>query len=191
MFSLTSKLYDFSEKVAWLMGLTLLFIIFSLPIITLPSALTALIATTRQAEHRMFNTFVTYFKENLLRSMVIFVFNIFSYLSIMQIRYLIGILPLSGLIFLFISSFVMMYNLNCYLLVSILKKCELAFFRQVFFFTIGTFYKTFFFPFIGAAILLLLPTIAGISSFFIIFGLLIAIYIKMIHKELAVIKDYI
>ena len=190
MFSLDSKLYDVSEQVARLMGLTLLFIIFSLPIITMPSALTALIATVRQSEQTLFATFMKHFKENLLRSLIIFVFSIFSYLFLVQLRYSIGILPMAGVLFFFILSFVMMYNLNCYLLISVLNKSGITFFRQVFFFTLGTFYKTFFFPLIGVAILLILPIVIGVSAFFIMFGILVAIYIRMVKKELEVIKDY-
>ena len=188
---LASRMYAVCVAVARLMHITLLFLLFSIPLITMGASLTALIATIRQPEFIVFKTFWKVFKENFFRSCIVMIFTVFTLMFLGQARAFTVGLPAGNIIYFFILSFLVVYNLNAYLLVSMLKKSNLTFFRQVFFFTIGTFYKGFFIPLITAGLAIILPIIGGIPLLLMSLSIALSIYIKMIRNDLEVIKEYL
>lgn len=188
---LNSRFYSVCEAIINLIGLTCLLIIFSLPIVTIGSSMTAFIASLRQPEYKALEIFVKEFKANFLRSAVNYIFSIFSIMFMMQIRYLTIGLVAGNIIYFVILAFVIAYNINLYVLISIIKKSNLTFFRQAFFFTLATFYKGFFLPIIGAALLVISPIIGGIPLLLMSLGIIVKIYLKMIKKDLIEVCEYI
>ena len=188
---LASRMYAICSTIFNLMYLTLLFMLFSLPIITIAPAFIALVATIRQPQLNIFPTFFKSFKQNFFRSFAILAFNIASIMFLAQIRPFIGTILMGNLVYSFILGFLIVYNLNAYLLVDLLKKANLTFFRQVFFFTVGTFYKSFFIPIIAAGLVIIFPIIGGATLLLMAVSIVPAIYLKMIKKDLEIIKDYL
>lgn len=171
--------------------LTVIFILFSLPIITIGASLTAIIATIRQPRYKIINLFWTNFRANFLTSLVVLIFTGFTIMFLTQVWHFIGNMPFGNIIYFFIFIFLVVYNLNAYLLISILEKCSITFFRQVFFFTIGTFYKTFFIPIIAMGLIVVSPIIGGMLLLFMSISIVLRIYIKMVNKDLDVVKEYL
>jgi len=188
---LASRLYAICLVISKMMYLTLLFILFALPIITIGASLTALFATIRQPEFVIFKTFWKSFKENIFRSLVVMIFTGFTIMFLTQVWHFIGDMFAGNIIYFFILTFLIVYNLNAYLLVSILKKCSITFFRQVFFFTIGTFYKSFFIPVIAAGLSVVFPIIGGIPLMLMSLSIVLSIYVKLIKNDLETIKEYL
>lgn len=188
---LGSRLYAICLAISKMAYLTVLFILFSLPIITIGASLSALIATIRQPEHKIFKTFWNSFKDNVFRSLVVLIFTGFTIMFLTQVWYFIGNMPFGIIIYFFIFIFLVVYNINAYLFISILEKCNITFFRQVFFFTIGTFYKTFFIPVIAGGLVVISPIIGGIPLLFMSVTIVLTIYIKMLTNDLEVVKDYL
>lgn len=188
---LSSRFYAICNELTRLIYLTLLFILFSLPIFTIGSSFVALIATIRQPESNTFSLFWQTFKENLFRGSVVLLFTGFSVMFLIQFWQFAHMLFAGHIILSFIAIFLIVYNLNAYLFVSILKKCNMTFFRQVFFFTIGTIYKTFFVPLIAIIFAIVAPIIGGYPLAVMSISMVLAIYVKIIKKDLEVIKDYL
>lgn len=188
---LASRLYAICFATSKMIYLTVLFILFSLPIITIGGSLTALIATIRQPEYKIFQVFWNSFKENFFRSLVVLIFTGFTVMFLTQVWHFIGNMPFGIIIYFFIFIFLVVYNINAYLLISLLEKCSITFFRQVFFFTIGTFYKTFFIPIIAMGLVVASPIMGGILLLFMSTSIVLHIYIKMINKDLEVVKEYL
>jgi len=158
--------------------------LFSLPIITIGASLTALIATIRQPEYKVFGLFWQMFKENILRGTVVLMFTGFSILSLMELWHFANAIPAGNIMLILIGIFLIVYNLNAYLFVSILKKCGLTFFRQVFFFTIGTIYKTFIVPVIAVIFAIVAPIIGDIPLLLMSLPIVLTIYVKLVKNDL-------
>ena len=188
---LASRLYAICLAISKMMYLTILFIIFSLPLITVGASLTALIATIRQPEYKIFKIFWNNFRRNFLRSLIVLIFTGFTIMFLVQVWDFIGNMPAGNIIYFFIFIFLVVYNLNAYLLVSILEKYNITFFRQVFFFTLGTFYKTFFIPLIAAGLAVVSPIVGGTPLLFMSISIVLTIYVKMLNKDLKIVKDYL
>jgi len=188
---LSSRLYTICNAVTRLMYVTLLFLLFSLPIVTMGPALTALIATLRQPEFGTFPTFWRAFATNFLRSLVVSAFTVFSIIFSEQIRFWTLGIPMGNVVYAIALIFLIVYNLNAYLFVSILKKCNLTFFRQVFFFTIGTFYKTFLIPLMGVGLGILSPIVGGLPMLLMSISVLLGLYVRMIRKDLEVVEEHL
>jgi len=193
MFSdlLNSKFYAVCLAFTKWIYLTLLFLVFSLPIITAGTSLTALIATIRQPEYEVWKIFWKTYKENFIRGTVVFIFTGFTLMFLFQAWNILGAIPGGNIIYLFLLIFLIVYNLNAYLFVSILNKCGITFFRQVFFFTIGTLYKTFFVPILGAGIFIVAPIIGGNIMFLLSISIILTIYVAMVKKDIQVVEELI
>ncbi|MCL2560558.1 MAG: DUF624 domain-containing protein [Turicibacter sp.] len=188
---LSSRFYAVSVGITRIMYVTVLFLLFSLPLLTIGVSLTALIATIRQPEYKAFGVFWETFKDNLLRGSVVLLFTGFTVMFLFQAWHFIGVLPAGNVIFIFLTVFLIVYNLNAYLFVSLLKKCNITFFRQVFFFTIGTLYKTFLIPLIAAALSIVAPIIGGWPLLILSISMVLTIYVKLVEKDLEVVEDYL
>lgn len=188
---LSSKFYGFCNLLTRFIYLILLFLVFSLPIITIGSSLTALIATIRQPEYKTFSLFWKTFKENFFRGTVVLLFTGFTVLFLMEFWRLVHAFPAGNIILMLIAIFLIVYNLNAYLFVSILKKCNITFFRQVFFFTIGTIYKTFLIPVIALIFAFIFPIIGGWPLLLMSIPMVLSIYVRIIKKDLEVIEEYL
>jgi len=186
---LASRLYAVCEMITNIVIVTILFFLFSLPIFTIGASMTALITVLRNPEFKVFNLFIKTFKENFLRSIVVMIFTIFSIMFITQIRVMTTGVPAGNIIYFVILSFVVAYNLNIFVLLNVLNKCNLSFFRQVFFFTIGTFYKGFFVPLIAAVLVIVTPIIGGVPLLMMSLSLILMIYLKMIRKDLETVEE--
>jgi len=188
---LSSRFYAICNSVTKIIYLTILFMLFSLPIVTIGASLAALIATIRQPEYKTFSVFWQMFKENILRGTVVLIFTGFSVLSLMEFRHFAGALPAGNIMLILVGIFLIVYNLNAYLFVSILKRCGLTFFRQVFFFTIGTIYKTFLVPVIAAAFAIVAPIIGDIPLLLMSIPIVLTIYVKLVKNELETVEKLI
>lgn len=188
---LSSRFYAICNEITRLIYITIIFIIFSLPIITIGASLTALIATIRQPEYKTLPLFWQTFKENLLRGGVVLLFTAFSTMFLVQLWQFAGTIPAGNIIFIFIAIFLSVYNLNAYLFVSIIKKCGITFFRQIFFFTIGTLYKTFLVPVIAIIFAIVAPIIGGYPLAMLSTCIVLSIYVKIIKKDLELIEEYL
>lgn len=188
---LSSRMYAASVAVWRLVIITMLVLLFSIPIVTVGAAFASMIATIRQSDYPVFKTFWKNFRENIFRSLPLLFFTIVSISFLEILRQLVRGMPIGGILFLLALIFLIAYNLNAYLLVSILKKCNLTFFRQVFFFTIGTLYKVFFIPIIASLLVIVAPLIGGNMLLIISLGSVVLIYVRMIRTDLETIEEFI
>jgi len=181
---LSSKFYAVSVTLTRYIFLTVLLIIFSLPVITIGASLAATIATIRQPEYPTFQLFWRSFRMNILRGGVVFLFSGFTIMFIFQFAQFARVMPFGNTFLFVVSIFLIVYNLNAYLFVDILKKCSYTFFRQVFFFTIGTIYKTFFIPIIAFGFAFVAPIIGGWPLLFMSIPVVLAIYVRMVRNDI-------
>jgi len=188
---LSSKFYEFCTVLTRFIYLTILFLIFSLPFITLGASLTALTATVRQPDYPTFGMFFKTFRENILRGTVIMIFTGFTIIFLAQFWQLARVIRIGNIILIFLTIFLIVYNLNAYLFVSILKKSNITFFRQVFFFTIGTIYKTFFVPIIALGLAFVLPIIGGWPLLLMGIPMILAIYVRMVKNDVATVLEVV
>lgn len=188
---LSSKFYAVCTEFTRLLFATGLFILFLLPIVTFGASLTAFIETVRKSDYSTFNVFWESFKSNVLKGSVVMIFTGFTVMFLMQIWYFLVRFPLGSVVFIVVMIFMIVYNLNAYLFVSLLKKTNFTFFRQVYFFTIGTLYKTFFVPVIAFGFVLIAPFLGGNVFLIISVGPLLAIYVRLIKKDLETVEEYL
>ena len=181
---LSSRFYAYSVTLTRYIGLVLLFLLFSLPLITFGASLTALIAAIRQSDYPAFQIFWKTFKENILRGLVVQIFSVFSIMFLYQLWQIADGVPMGGLLLLLLGIILIVYNLNAYLFVSILKKCNITFFRQVFFFTIGTLYKTFLIPIIAFALTFLFSIIHGWGLIILGIPIILGIYVRFVKNDI-------
>ena len=181
---LSSRFYAFSVTLTRYIGLVVLFLLFSLPLITFGASSAALIAAIRQSDYPAFQIFWQTFKENIVRGTVVLVFTIFTIMFLYQLWQTSDAIPLGNFLTMLAGIFLIVYNLNAYLFVSILKKCNIIFFRQVFFFTIGTLYKTFLIPIIAFALTFVFAIINGWGLIILGIPIVLAIYIRFIRNDI-------
>ena len=186
---LSSRFYAICNGIARIMYLTILFMLASLPMITIGASLTALIATSRQPECNVFSLFWQTFTANILRGTVVLIFTVFSMLSLMELWYFANMIPAGNILVILVGIFLIVYNLNAYLFVSILKRCGLTFFRQVFFFTIGTIYKTFLVPVIAVIFAIVTPIIGDIPLLLMSLPIVLTIYVKLVKNDLETVEE--
>jgi len=180
---LSSRFYAFSVTLTRYICLAFLFILFSLPIFTFGASLTALIATIRQPDYPTFKLFWQMFKENILRGTIVLVFTIFTIMFLYQLWQISVGIPGGNLLLLLLGIILIVYNLNAYLFVSILKKCGITFFRQIFFFTIGTLYKTFLIPVIAFGLTFVFSIISGWGLIILGIPMILAIYVRFVKND--------
>jgi len=181
---LSSRFYAYSVTLTRFIGLVLLFLLFSLPLITFGASSAALIASIRQSDYPAFQIFWKTFKENIIRATVVMVFTIFTIMFLYQLWQIADGVPMGNLLLLLFGIILIVYNLNAYLFVSILKKCNIIFFRQVFFFTIGTLYKTFLVPIIAFGLTFVFAIINGWGLIILGIPIVISIYVRMIKNDI-------
>jgi len=189
MIALSSKLYSFCEELMRLISLNILLIVFSLPVVTAGGAIVATMEAIRHPTTPLIRTYITCFKANFLKSLMVMGFSLCSYMFVKQLTLTINGLPFSIIINFLIMSLLLTYNLNCYLLANVLKEQGIKFFRQAFYFTLGTFHKTFFFSLLGIGLTLLLSIVLGLFMFLVLFSSLIYLYVKLVTKELNQIQN--
>jgi len=180
---LSSRFYAFSVTLTRYIGLVLLLFLFSLPLITFGASLTAMLATIRQPDYPTFQIFWKTFKENILRGTIVLGFTIFTIMFLYQLWQIADGVPGGNLLLLLLGIILVVYNLNAYLFVSILKKCNITFFRQVFFFTMGTIYKTFLIPIIAVVLTFLFAIINGWALIILGIPIVLAIYVRMVKND--------
>jgi len=186
---INSKFYAISVEIVRLAYITVLFLLFSIPVITIGASFSASINTIRKSDYSVWPTFWDSFKRNFLQATIILIFSLFSVLFLYQTWNIIGALPAGNFLYIFLLILVIVYNLNAYLFASILKKSGITFFRQVFFFTIGTLYKTFFVPIIAAGLAFIFIIIGGVILFALSFSVSILIYLKIIKNDLETVEE--
>jgi len=108
---LSSKFYTVCNGLARLLVLTILFILFSLPIVTVGVSFVALITAIRQPEYNTLTTFWQTFKENILRGSVVLIFTGFTVLFLAQFWQFSASIPAGNIIFIFVLIFLIVYNL--------------------------------------------------------------------------------
>lgn len=186
-----SKFYRVCEGIFNLMYVTCLLIVCSLPIFTLGASLTAFISVLRQPEYKVFDTFITVFKDNFLRSFVMTIFTLFVVMFLFQIQLMMTNLVGGNILFFVVLSFMTAYLVNIYVFLSILKKSNVAFLRQIFFFTIGTFYKGFFIVFMSALLGIAFSIIGGTPLLFLVPSVVLWLYLKFIDKDIKTVQELI
>lgn len=180
---LSSRFYAFSVTLTRYIGLVLLLFLFSLPLITFGVSLTAMLATIRQPDYPTFQIFWKTFKENILRGTIVLGFTIFTIMFLYQLWQITAGVPGGNFLLLLLGIILIVYNLNAYLFVSILKKSNITFFRQVFFFTMGTIYKTFLIPIIAVVLTFLFAIINGWALIILGIPIVLAIYVRMVKND--------
>ncbi|MGX7418035.1 hypothetical protein ACWOFR_04440 [Carnobacterium gallinarum] len=184
MFSLTSRFYRFCEVVMRLFCLNVLFILFSIPLVTLGGSFTALVVGVKQMDQPIVANFSANFRKSWLRSLPLVAFSIVSILFLISFNNLLQGVPGNVVIRLVMQSFVLVYNVNNYSLLGFTDGRGLDLFRSSFYFTLGTFHKTFFFPvvIVGCVWLGTLPI--GVVAALFLFSGLMWFYLKLVQKEL-------
>ncbi|WP_424684468.1 DUF624 domain-containing protein [Enterococcus sp.] len=144
MFALDSRFYRVTTWLYRVMVTNLLFIVVSLPLVTLAPAFSALVATLKDGENpHLVKPFLTAFKTNFWRSLPLGIFNLFSAVFMLGLlkSNLQGLLTLKLVLIVF-GLFLLMYNLNLYLIqLTFHYAGYLELFQMTFFFTLMTVYK--------------------------------------------------
>lgn len=187
MFSISSKFYTVSVRIYQLICLNFLLIVFSLPIVTVGAAFSATIQVDL-AKHGVdiWRPFLTYFKQAFKQSLPLLLFNVFSLFFIISLNTVAfngsNFLHLIKLVF---TSFIISYNINTYVIDSIFDGEKIMeVFRLTFIFTIGTFFKTCFFPLLSIGLVYVAISVFGYSTFLFITSLPIAVYLFLIKKDI-------
>jgi uncharacterized membrane protein YesL len=144
LFALESKFYRFCEIGFRMIVLNIFFLIASFPIITVPAAISAVIAANESPETKIYTFFWLHFRKVLLKTLPIGVFNIFSfYFGLASLR---GALFSNFLFLKFLTIivvlFLLSYNINLYILQVRGEQKLFYLFRDGFIFTIMYFHKT-------------------------------------------------
>lgn len=155
MFGIESRFYKISCLIYKFVVLNLLFLLTSLIVITIPAGFSALIQTLDSSEHRLVRDYFKYFKQSILKTIPIGIFNIFSILSIYALLTRFIYVSLLIKLFLIISIlFIFSYNILLYLIQSEQYDTWMNLFRNTFLVTIVNFHKIVFSA-IGVGIVLL------------------------------------
>lgn len=187
MFSMTSKFYQFCVVVYRLICLNALFLVCCLPIVTIGASFSALIQTmTTTDDVNIWGPFFQAFKKKFRRSIPLMAFNTASlfFVSSLQVTN-IGSSSFLHLIKLVFISFIISYNINTYLVDGLfIQQKVMEVFRLTFIFTLGTFFKTCFFPLLVIVLAYLSLSVAGYGTFFLIISLPMMIYLRFVKKDI-------
>lgn len=186
MFALSSKFYRFSTKLYQLICLNLLIVLVSLPIVTIGAGISAAIKTElEESTTGIWRPFFRFFKAGLIKTLPIVVFNLFSVFFIISLNNI----TLAGSVFLQLTkllfiSFIISYNVNAYVIEAIFDNQKMmTLFRLTFMFTLGTFFKTCFFPLIIIGLVYAAISAAGYMTFLFIVSVPVTLYLRLIKKE--------
>lgn len=192
MFSLSSKFYTACVKIYQLICLNFLVVVFSLPIITVGAAFSAAIQVNlTESGVEIWRPFLSAFKQRFKRSLPLMLFNLFSLMFIVSLNK-IGLdgsnfLHMVKLIFI---SFIISYNINTYVMESIFEsKRIMDLFRLTFIFTLGTFFKTCFFPLLSIGLVYIAISVSGYLTLLFIASLPIAVYLFLIKKDISKLEN--
>lgn len=192
MFSLSSKFYTACVKIYQLICLNFLVVVFSLPIITVGAAFSAAIQVNlTESGVEIWRPFLSSFKQRFKRSLPLMLFNLFSLMFIVSLNK-IGLdgsnfLHMVKLIFI---SFIISYNINTYVMESIFEsKRIMDLFRLTFIFTLGTFFKTCFFPLLSIGLVYIAISVSGYLTLLFIASLPIAVYLFLIKKDISKLEN--
>lgn len=144
MFTIESKFYQFSRALYRMVLTNLLFVIVSLPIVTFPAAFAALVTTlSNENEYRIVYPYFRQVKKNLLRTVPLGLFNLFSILFYLSIYQMVATSLFIRLILWVFVGFLFTYNINLYYIQTVSEQPKNYFqlFQWSFFFTSLTFYK--------------------------------------------------
>ena len=185
MFSIQGRFYQGCQLIYRLLCINFLFVVFSLPIITIGASFSAMIQTIDHDEGNLFSGFYQAFKGSFLGSLPLMGFNLFSILFFMSLRAMnIGNSSFLNLLIIIFLSFIFAYNVNLYLVTSFITVKNLFYqFQATFYFTIGTFFKTFLLPLVFAILAYFFFIILKIYFLFFIFSLPCAIYLFILKKD--------
>ncbi|SFK30755.1 hypothetical protein [Marinilactibacillus psychrotolerans] len=150
MLALDGKFYHFCEWLYKIILVNTLFLISSLPIVTIGSSMNAMLRVLRHQDAKTIGPYLCYFKEMLLKTLPLGVFNLFSLMFFLMIKNSVGLYHsmIIQLFFLIFSAFLLTYNINIYLLQIELNEMKNYFtlFRITFIFSLMTFYKVVWIP---------------------------------------------
>ena len=115
MFTIESKFYQFSRALYRMVLTNSLFVIVSLPIVTFPAAFVALVTTlSNKNEYRIVYPYFRQVKKNLLRTVPLGLFNLFSILFYLSIYQMVATSLFIRLILWVFVGFLFTYNINLY-----------------------------------------------------------------------------
>lgn len=186
MFSMTSKFYQFCVIVYRLICLNALFLVFCLPIVTIGASFSALIHTlTTTDDVNIWGPFLRAFKRKFRRSLPLMAFNIASFLFVSSLQVTnIGGSSFLHMVKLVFISFIISYNINTYIVDNLfMKQNVMEVFRLTFIFTLGTFFKTCFFPLLVMVLAYFSLSVAGYGTLFLVISLPMMLYLRFIKKD--------
>lgn len=191
MFSIQGKLYQFCLIVYRLLCINFLFVVFSLPLFTIGASFQAMLQTVGKDQGKLFPSFYQAFRESFWRSLPLLLFNAFSVLFFISLRAMnIGSSSFLNLLIIIFLSFILAYNVNLYLVASFISVKNMFYhFQATFYFTIGTFFKTFFLPLAFAILAYFFFVILKIYFLFFIFSLPCGIYLFILKKDILKIEE--
>lgn len=191
MFSQDSKFYQFCVGLYRLMLLNLFTIIGSLPIVTIGSAMTALVKVIYYKDVHVFKAYKHYYKDALFNSIPLLFFNIISIFFVQTISQLnIGSsMVIYYLIWLFIL-FLFTYNINCYVAFIFYPDINhLKVFQLAFYFNVWTFYKTFLIPVLMYLLIMYTYQFLGLVILLVLVSFPIWLHITMMRKNIEIFID--